>query len=126
MDCVMKYDHSIWNKYTDENENQIQSDVSKFFYHISLALGATKICEAGCNVGNNLVSFPEDYDVTGIDMNPYALEKARTKFPNFKFKQESIDKISVPDSYFELVFTRGVLIHIPNNELVKTILYKHF
>jgi len=113
----MDYDTELWDKYTDENIKNIQNEISKFIYFISIALGAKKICETGCNVGNNLSSFPENFEVHGIDMNKQALEQASKKFPNFKFKQENIKKISFPDSFFDLVFTRGVLIHIAKEEV---------
>lgn len=110
----MDYDTNLWDDYTDENEKGInfQADISKFIYFLSLGLGARKICEAGCNVGNNLSSFPHNTKVYGIDMNKYALEKAQKRFPTFTFKNENINNTSYPDSFFDLVFTRGVLIHI--------------
>ena len=82
---IMKYDEELWKTYTDENIGKIQEDQSKFIYFLSVALGAKKICEAGCNVGNNLSNFPENCEVYGFDMNNYALEKARKRFPSFKF-----------------------------------------
>lgn len=113
----MTYSPHIWEKYTDDNEASSQDELAKFIYHITIALDAKRICEAGCNVGNNLACFPSTSDVHGIDLSDHALEKARKKYPSFNFKQESITDISYPDSYFDLVFTRGVLIHIPENEM---------
>jgi len=113
----MGYDTELWNKYTDDNKGNIQNEFSKFIYFLSLGLGAKKICEAGCNIGNNLSSFPENFEIYGIDMNKNALEKAKKRYPNFSFKQTEIKKTGFPDSSFDLVFTRGVLIHIPKTEL---------
>lgn len=113
----MIYNTEVWDKYTDDNEKNIQNDIGKFIYFTSLALGAKKICEAGCNVGNNLSSFTSNFEVYGIDMNEHALNKAKSEFPNFIFKKEELKKTSFPDSVFDLVFTRGILIHIPKSEL---------
>jgi len=113
----MTHNTEVWDKYTDDNEKNIQNDIGKFIYYTSLTLGAKKICEAGCNVGNNLSSFTSDFEVYGIDVNEQALNKAKSEFPNFIFKKDELKKTSFPDSIFDLVFTRGVLIHIPKSEL---------
>jgi SAM-dependent methyltransferase len=113
----MKYDAKLWNEYTDENKDSGQKELSKFIYHISIALGGKKICEVGCNLGNNLSEFPTNHDVHGIDMNEYALEQTRKKYPSFKFQCANIDKIPYDDSFFDIVFTRGVLIHIPKEDI---------
>ena len=115
----MKYNSDLWNEYTDENQESIQESLSNFVYNASLVLGAKKILEVGCNIGNNLNSFPSDFCVFGMDMNEKALEKAKLRYPNFDFKQGSITKIPFEDNYFDLVFTRGVLIHIHPDD-VKT------
>jgi len=113
---LMVYNSELWDSYTLDNEIGIQSDLSKFIHFLCLGLGARKICEAGCNVGNNLTEFPKNFDVHGIDMNKLALEKAKKAYPSFKFQQANIDKIPYPDSFFDVVFTRGILIHIkPEN-----------
>jgi len=113
----MGYDTELWNKYTDDNKGNIQNEFSKFIYFLSLGLGAKKICEAGCNIGNNLSSFPENFEIYGIDMNKNALEKAKKRYPNFSFKKTDLKQTGFPDSSFDLVFTRGVLIHIPTKDL---------
>ena len=113
----MVYNKEIWNKYTEENKENIQNEFSKFIYFLSLGLGAKKICEAGCNIGNNLSSFSENFDILGIDMNENAIKEAQRRFPNFSFKQTDIKETGLSDSSFDLVFTRGVLIHIPTIEL---------
>jgi len=113
----MKYNFELWDKYTDENKNSGQKELSKLIYHISVALGGGKICEVGCNVGNNLSEFPNDFDIHGIDMNEYALKQAGGKYPSFKFQQADGNKMPFEDSMFDIVFTRGVLIHIPKEKI---------
>ncbi len=113
----MKYDYVLWDKYTEDNENNFQEKVVEFIFHISLIFGARRILEVGCNVGNNLKSFPPYYDVHGLDLNKKALAKAKRSFPDFKFEEGSILKMPYDDAYFDLVFTRGVLIHIPKSDM---------
>lgn len=113
----MEYNEKLWDDYTDENLAKQQKELSKFIYYSTLSLGAQKICEAGCNVGNNLLAFPKDFDIVGFDLNEKSLLKAKDKFPHFIFERQHIKKTSFSESYFDLVFTRGVLIHIPKNEI---------
>lgn len=114
----MKYNEELWNQYTDDNITQ--KNPSGLIYQQAVSLGARSVLEVGCNVGNNLKDFPSDFRVCGIDLNKYALEKARKRFPNFEFKLASADKIPYHDNSFDLVFTRTVLIHIPEHIMKKT------
>lgn len=112
----MEYNSNLWDTYTDDNFSLQNQTLPDFIYNSSLILGAKKVCEVGCNVGNNLFGFPKNYDVTGIDLNEHALKQAQIKFPNFKFQNGSILDLPFDTDSFDLVFTRGVLIHIhPNN-----------
>jgi pseudaminic acid biosynthesis-associated methylase len=77
-----------------------------------------KILEVGCNVGVQLqglqrIGFKNLY---GIELQPYAVEVSKQNTKNINLIQGSAFDIPFKDSYFELVFTSGVLIHInPNN-----------
>jgi SAM-dependent methyltransferase len=113
----MEYNHDLWNEYTTENEDIFQKELGDLIYHISLTLGATRILELGCNAGNNLRSFPIDYDVNGLDMNKVALEKAKKIHKNFNFYEGSLLDVPFDNSEFDLVFTRGVLIHINQSDM---------
>jgi len=113
----MDYNKNLWDNYTNENKENFQNEISSFIYFLCLGLGARKICEAGCNVGNNLSRFPDSFSVYGMDMNEHALQKAKEKYPNFCFQVENIKKTTFIDSFFDLVFTRGVLIHIHSDEV---------
>jgi hypothetical protein len=115
----MNYNENLWNTYTDENQNNIFKGLSNFFYHAAISLGVTSICEAGCNIGNNLASMPRDFSVSGFDLNKHALSITKSRYPDFDFKLGSIVDIPFPDNSFDLVFTRGVLIHIPESDLDK-------
>lgn len=113
----MNYNSGLWNQYTNDNEGTMQEELSKFIYHISVGLGAKNVCEIGCNIGNNFSRFPSNFDVHGVDMNEQALEKARKNYPSFKFQRGNISKMPYPSSFFDLVFTRGVCIHIQKDEV---------
>ena len=73
-----------------------------------------RILEVGCNVGNQLLVLQEMgfTNLFGIEIQSYALERARSRVPEAKFTQASALAIPYPDQNFDLVFTSGVLIHI--------------
>lgn len=114
----MDYDENLWNQYTEENKDS--TNPSDFIYHMALGLGAKKILEIGCNIGNNLTSFPNDFQIHGIDLNKNALQQCEKRMPNFTFKHSSTTSLPYDDSFFDLVFSRTVLIHIDEHDLEKT------
>ena len=86
----MEYDTEFWNKYTDENELKYNLEFAKFIRDLAVSLRCSSVLEVGCNAGNDLREFPENFEVHGIDLNEYALDFARKKLPSFKFKNCSI------------------------------------
>lgn len=73
-----------------------------------------KILEVGSNVGAQLhglqsIGFENLY---GIELQPYAVEVSKQGTKNINLIQGSAFDIPFKDSYFDLVFTSGVLIHI--------------
>lgn len=113
----MNYDKEFWDKYSKENDSKHNEEFSKFIRDLTLSLRAKNVLEVGCNTGNDLQAFPENFDVIGIDLNEYALEKAREKYPTFNFENGSITKIPLPDSSVELVFTHKVLNYLDEENL---------
>jgi len=73
---LLTYDEEFWDDYTNLYESHDSKGIADFIYHTCLALNAKIVCEIGCNVGNNLQSFPEDYLVWGCDRNTRAIQMA--------------------------------------------------
>ncbi|MBI9014615.1 MAG: methyltransferase domain-containing protein [Clostridiales bacterium] len=80
-----------------------------------------KILEVGCNVGNQLRLLQEmGYkNLYGIELQDYAVEKAKELTNGINIIKGSGDDLPFRDGYFDLVFTSGVLIHIPPSILEK-------
>jgi pseudaminic acid biosynthesis-associated methylase len=77
-----------------------------------------RILEVGCNIGNQLILLQQmGYrNLFGIEVQPYALELARSRTRNIGLSQGSVFRI--PESRpFDLVFTSRVLIHISIEDL---------
>jgi pseudaminic acid biosynthesis-associated methylase len=75
--------------------------------------------EVGCNTGNQLLLLREMgyQNLSGVELQPYALEIARRRIPNASLKRGSALYLGQPDSAFDVVFTSGVLIHIAPDDL---------
>lgn len=78
-----------------------------------------KILEVGCNTANQLralqhLGFTNLY---GIELQWYAVEKAKSITKNINIIQCSGFDTPFKDQYFDLVMTNGVLIHIAPKDL---------
>ena len=83
----------------------------------------TKILEVGCNVGQQLNALQHMgfKNLSGLELQPYAVEKAKELTKNINILQGSGFEIPFKDGEFDLVYTHGVLIHIHPNDLPKII-----
>jgi pseudaminic acid biosynthesis-associated methylase len=86
-----------------------------------------RILEVGCNIGNQLLSLKQMgfSNLYGIDVQQYALEKARRQISDATLTEASALAIPYPDRYFDLVFTSGVLIHIAPDDLPRALAEIH-
>jgi pseudaminic acid biosynthesis-associated methylase len=75
--------------------------------------------EVGCSTGNQLLLLQQmGYsNLSGVELQPYALEIARRRLPRVELKLGSALALPYPDSSFDVVFTSGVLIHISPHDL---------
>ena len=71
-----------------------------------------RILDAGCGYGRNLVYFfQEGYEVFGVDQDADAI----ASLPAVNFRVESIEKMSFPDAFADVVIGNAVL-HFANND----------
>lgn len=80
-----------------------------------------KILEVGCNTGQQLESFQKQgfKDLYGIEIQWYAVEKAKSLLREINIIQASAYDIPFKNGFFDLVCTHGVLIHIGPKDLPK-------
>lgn len=77
----------------------------------------TRICDAGCGSGRNLVYFlREGYDVRAVDADPSAVDAVRSMaatvaphLPADNFRVEPVEKMSFPDRCVDFVISSAVL-----------------
>jgi pseudaminic acid biosynthesis-associated methylase len=114
--------------YTDRNA--IAPEVIVPAFQTMLAgLDLRRVLEVGCNRGHNLLAIekvlPKPAELTGIEPNPHALEIARRAATSATFMRGTAYDLPFPDEHFDLVFTAGVLIHIPPAELPQALTEIH-
>lgn len=82
-------------------------------------LKLNNILEVGCNVGNQLLLLQKRgfKNLCGIELNRYAVEKAKERTKGIDILQGSAFNIQFKDAYFDMVFTSGVLIHISPQDI---------
>lgn len=130
-DQTQQWSSEFGKEYTDRNPHTIE--VMDGLYKKQFGLTRTelnlmflsnldrsiKILEVGSNVGAQLqglqgIGFKNLY---GIEIQPYAVEVSKQNTKNINLIQGSAFDIPFKDSYFDLVFTSGVLIHINPDDL---------
>ena len=103
-------DEKMWVDYTQRNEDAFRC--VGLINQIVKDLNCKSILEVGCNVGNNLMYF-RGLDVHGIDSSHYAINLAEKKYPFVKFHCGQAQNLPYTKDSFDMVFTRGMIIHIP-------------
>ena len=78
-----------------------------------------RFLEVGCNSGNQLLMLRQMgwSNLSGTELQPYAMEIARSRLPEATFKLGSALALPWEDCSFDVVFTCGVLIHILPTDL---------
>jgi SAM-dependent methyltransferase len=85
--------------------------------------GVRKVLDLGCGQGNTsrllAAQFP-GAEVTGIEYDASLVSHARTqsKNPRVRFEQGDAAKLPFPEESFDLVFTRYLLVHVPEPDHV--------
>ena len=118
-------------EYTDRNPNTIE--IVDEIYKKQFGLTRTelnlmflndfersiRILEVGCNTGVQLQGLQKlgFINLYGIELQQYAVELAKQYTKNINLIQGSAFDIPFKDSYFDIVFTSGVLIHINPDDL---------
>jgi pseudaminic acid biosynthesis-associated methylase len=84
---------------------------------------SARILEVGCNEGNQLCALQEIgfQHLYGIEIQEYALRKARHRVETARRVLATAFEIPYPDGFFDVVHTSGVLIHIAPADLPKAL-----
>lgn len=105
--------------YTDRNA-QAGQERQTFWNDILAPYQIETVLEIGCNAGANLRCLTQcigPENIYGIDINTYALANVRQQLPQVNVLYSKARKLPFRDSWFDLTFTTGVLIHQPPETL---------
>jgi ubiquinone/menaquinone biosynthesis C-methylase UbiE len=117
----LNYNIEYWNQYSENSDSNYNEEMAKFIRDLAVSLRVQNVLEIGCNSGNDLKLFPQEFDVSGIDPNESAIRKASQNLSYFKFKVGTITELPFEDSSFDFVFTRNVLNHIDESSMEKAV-----
>jgi pseudaminic acid biosynthesis-associated methylase len=110
------------NSYTDRNVIDWWVRMPAFKRMLE-GLEIHRVLEVGCNRGHNLralsVIVSDESEIFAVEPNSYALGIARTAGGRIYAVCRNAFDLPFKDSYFDLVLTVGVLIHLSTNELSK-------
>ncbi len=121
----MSHQLEVWESefgraYTDRNVIDWRIRLPAFQQMLT-GLPIKRVLEVGCNRGHNLLALAEllgaDSEIVGIEPNRYALELARAASTKISALSGHAFDMPFRDGYFDLVFTAGVLIHVPPQNL---------
>lgn len=112
-------EQSEWDKFYLENWGISKPDLNEKF--LGNLPKDSKILEVGCNTGMQLVGLQRNgfSQIYGVELQPYAVQKAKEFTENINIIQGSGFDIPFKDNYFDVVCTNGVLIHISPDNLLK-------
>lgn len=126
----------VWGSIKNYHEHRPVSDqeanawrVSKFLADQIIEQSPKSVLEFGCGAGRNLICLKEKQNaikVSGFDINKAAIEVGRQQNPSLLLETRSIyETHDIPDAAFDVVFTSGVLMHIPHEKVSSVIHEMH-
>lgn len=109
-----------WNK----KYYKVSQEASKSDTHIAAiaikkyALKAKKILDIGCGEGTRIGLLKTTGKKFGVDINNYAINKAKKNYPEVEFIKSDIVKIPFDFEYFDLIYSMFVIEHVLEPEKV--------
>jgi SAM-dependent methyltransferase len=68
-----------------------------------------RVLDVGCSTGHLLASLPSEYERTGVDVDPAAVELARRLRPGIRFLEGEIERLPFEDASYEVVLATDVV-----------------
>lgn len=108
-----------WSRFTQKvlGEAERAEVFSKYFCLIDWSNKPKRVLDMGCGSGRwDVLVAPLVGDLVAADASREALQVARrnVQSANVSFVESSPDTLPFPDGYFDLIFSVGVLHHVPD------------
>jgi pseudaminic acid biosynthesis-associated methylase len=114
-------DEQVWagefgDEWTQRNDG-VGVHRAPLWNHVLERITPSRVLEVGCNVGANLAHMPQGTDLYGVDINTTAIRELHHRMPAINSIVGAAHELPFRDDWFDLVFTMGLLIHIPPDKL---------
>ena len=125
---IKDYHEHLVAELQDENANKVSEWLARDIFK---KLKGKTFLELGCGAGRNLLSLHKnirDINTTGIDINSTAIKVAKKQLEKYHSTLlcKSIYELgSFQDKSFDVVFTCGVLMHIPHDKVIDIVKQMH-
>lgn len=83
-----------------------------------------KLLDVGCGLGHVLRNLEKDFQTTGVDINKWAIIKAKTVSPKSKFVFMRAEEISKINERFDVIVMRHLVEHLDKPEQVLSSIQK--
>ncbi len=122
----MKKPLDIWksdfgDEYTDRCDAPPKEQRRRIIQGVLDEITPRRVLDIGCNTGRHLEWIQEhgDYELWGLEPNQKALGGARRRLPQVNLVEGNAFDLPFEDGFFDLVYTVGVLIHIPPDDIAR-------
>ncbi|SRR6266568_5690189 len=110
-----------WGKFTQEilSDTERAQIFTKYFSLIDWSTKPRKVLDMGCGSGRwDVLVAPLVGELVAADASPKALEVAKrnVRATNLSFVECTPESLPFPDGYFDLIFSLGVLHHLPDTQ----------
>jgi SAM-dependent methyltransferase len=110
-----------WGKFTQETLSAAEREqlFARYFSLIDWSKKPRRVLDMGCGSGRwDVLVAPLVNELVAADASPEALEVAKRNVsaPNVSFVECSPETLPFPDGHFDLIFSLGVLHHLPDTQ----------
>ena len=117
----MSMQFEAWNKIASGINFNLEIDIKKLLSFIPLD---SKILDFGCGYGRNcnLLDSAGFSDVIGVDSSLEMINRGSRDYPKLHLMHSATDKLSYPDSHFDLILVCAVFTCIPDDAQCSSII----
>jgi SAM-dependent methyltransferase len=113
---VKKGYDEVGGKYTATRDEEL-AEMKLFTKFSDRIPSGGRVLDLGCGAGVPFTkNLSEKFDVTGVDLSPKQIERARKNAPRARFICEDMSKIHSPENHYDGIYAYYSIIHVPRNE----------